>query len=145
MRNWPATLTGLRKVFRNLQTISLLSTIILQDESTVLKPKLTPKSIFLAIKPSINSIKPSIKFKWVHKHLILNFSSSNWIFFINMALISQQNTVKFQSLYFWTPSTNFWLFSRHFDILFLLLLFLGFFWTFFFCIFFFYVGSKNRL
>jgi hypothetical protein len=77
--------------------------------------------------------------------LILNFSSSNWIFFINMALISQQNTVKFQSLYFWTPSTNFWLFSRHFDILFLLLLFLGFFWTFFFCIFFFYVGSKNRL
>jgi hypothetical protein len=37
---------------------------------------LTSKSIFLAIKPSINSIKPSIKFNWVHKHLILDFYSS---------------------------------------------------------------------
>jgi hypothetical protein len=53
------------------------------------KPKLTSKSFFLAIKPFINSIKPSIKFNWVYKHLILDFSSSNWIFFVNMTLISQ--------------------------------------------------------
>jgi hypothetical protein len=34
---------------------------------------LTLKSIFLAIKPSINSIKPSIKSNWVYKHPILDF------------------------------------------------------------------------
>jgi len=93
---------------------------------------LTSKSIFLAIKPSINLIKPSIKFNQVHKYLILDFSSSNWIFFVNRALISQQNTVKFQSLYFWTSSINFWLFSRRFGILFSLLLFFGFFRTYIF-------------
>ena len=42
-----------------------------------LKPKLTLKSFFLANKPSTNSIKPLIKFNWVHKHLILDFSFSN--------------------------------------------------------------------
>jgi hypothetical protein len=36
---------------------------------------LTSKSNFLVIKPSINSIKPSIKFNWVYKHMILDFSS----------------------------------------------------------------------
>jgi len=38
-----------------------------------LKPKLTLKYFFLVIKPYINSIKPPIKFNWVHKHLILDF------------------------------------------------------------------------
>ena len=54
-----------------------------------LKPKLTPKINFSCNQLSINSIKPSIKFNWVHKHLIFDFSSSNWIFFVNRALINQ--------------------------------------------------------
>jgi hypothetical protein len=64
----------------------------------------------------------------------LDFSSSNWIFFINRALTSQRYTVKFPSLYFWTSSTNFWSFSGRPDILFSLLLF---FWYIFWLIFFF--------
>jgi hypothetical protein len=52
----------------------------------------------------------------------LDFSSSNWIFFINKALTSQRYTVKFPSLYFWTSSTNFWPFSGRSGILFSLLI-----------------------
>jgi len=48
----------------------------------------------LVIKPSINSIKPWIKFNWIHKHLILDFSFSNWIFLVPRALISKKYTVK---------------------------------------------------
>ena len=113
---------------------------------------MTSKLIFLAIKPFIYSIKPSIKFNWVYKCLILDFSSSNWIFFVNRTLISQQNTVKFQSLYFRTSSTNFWPFSGRSGILFSLLLFFDFFfkhiyiYIYIFCIFFFLArGPKNRL
>jgi hypothetical protein len=50
-----------------------------------LKPKLTLKSIFLVIKPYINSIKPPIKFNWVHKHLILDFFPPIEFFFVNRA------------------------------------------------------------
>jgi len=76
---------------------------------------------FLAIKPSINSIKPWIKFNWVHKYLILDFSSSNWIFLINRAL-----TVKFQPFAFLNLLNQFWHFFSISAILFSLLLFFGF-------------------
>jgi hypothetical protein len=116
--------------------------------------KLVPESInykpsiyapILAIKPSINSIKPSIKFNWVHKHLILDFSSSNWIFFVNRALINQKYTIKFQTLYFLTSLTNFWLFYGRSDILFSLQSFLDFLWIYFFLyfLFFFCVGTQK--
>ena len=63
-----------------------------------LKPKFTWKSIFLAIKPFINSIKPSIKFNWVYKHLILDISSSNWIFLCQYG--SHQSMIYCQILIF---------------------------------------------
>jgi len=108
-----------------------------------LKSKLTSKSIFFAIKPFINSIKPSIKFNGVYKHLILDFSSSNWIFFINRAFISQRYTVKFQSLYFLASSTNFLLFSRRFEILFSLLLFFWYILIDFFSFLLFCAGTQK--
>ena len=43
------------------------------------------KSIFLTIKFLINSIKPLINLIEFNKHLILNISSSNWIFFVSRA------------------------------------------------------------
>jgi hypothetical protein len=54
---------------------------------------LTSKSIFLTIKPSINSIKPSIKFNWVHKHLILDFYSSDFgLLFLKLNFLCQQGS-----------------------------------------------------
>jgi len=88
-------------------------------------------------------------------NFILFFLKSN--FFINRALTGQWYIVKFQSLYFWTFSTNLWLFSERFDIFFSLLYFFDiFFWLIFFlylyiyiyiyCIlYFFYIGIQKWL
>ena len=79
-------------------------------------------SNFLQFSPWFSQCQPSY----------LRAFCSLGMFFINRALIGQWYTVKFQSLYFWTSSTNSWPFSEHFGILFSLLYFLIIFFVFLF-------------
>jgi len=90
----------------------------------------------------MNSIKPWIKFNWVHKHLLLDFSSSNWIFLINRLSLSNFNLFAFLNLL-----NQFWHFFGIPATLFSLLLFFGFLLIYYFCIFLyffhFFVGNPK--
>jgi len=96
---------------------------------------------------SINSIKPLIKFNWVHKHLILYFSSSNKIFFINSALTSQWYTyyqIPIFIFFFEPPQLFFGHFLGALTSSFHCYIFLIYYYLLiFFCIFFACVGNQK--